>query len=236
MLEIGPGKGALTKHLVGTCRSLILIELDRELAAQLEERFGKVPGVRVLNRDVLGTRLGDLTPEVERLTVVGNIPYNITTPIIFHLLSIPRPKEILLMVQKEVGERVLASPGTSAFGALTVGVQAVAHVKKVLRVPPKAFRPVPAVDSMVLRITPQRPEPLSPEEEADLRSLTRTAFQQRRKQFQSILRNRPALGLTHEEIESLENTTGFNLKQRPETFSPKDFISLSRALRGLNRV
>jgi 16S rRNA (adenine1518-N6/adenine1519-N6)-dimethyltransferase len=230
LLEIGPGKGALTKHMVGRTRNLILVELDRELAAGWEAELGMQPGVRVIQGDILEQKLTELTPRVEELKVVGNIPYNITTPILFFLLKRPRPKEILLMVQKEVADRILASPGGSAFGALTVGVQSVAKVERVLKVPSSAFRPAPAVDSTVIRVTPLRPEPLSLAEEESLRELTRAAFQQRRKQFQSILRGHSSWRIGHEEVALLEEETGFDLKRRPETFSPQDFIRLSRAL------
>jgi 16S rRNA (adenine1518-N6/adenine1519-N6)-dimethyltransferase len=233
ILEIGPGRGALTRHLLGRCRSLFLVELDDELAASWSEEAEGVAGVRVLHRDILGVDLRELTEVVGELKVVGNIPYNITTPILFHLLERPRPKEILLMVQKEVADRILASPGTSAFGALSVGVRSVAFVEKVLKVPASAFRPAPAVDSVVIRISPLRPFPLSPEEEADLRALTRAVFQRRRKQFQSILRTHPELGVSREGVGRLQEATGFDLTRRPETFSPEDFIRLSRALRSL---
>ena len=231
VLEIGPGKGALTQHLAGSCRSLILVELDGDLAGALEQKYGGIQGIRVICGDILEHHPEALTSQVAGLKVVGNIPYNITTPILFHLLTIPRPREILLMVQKEVGERILADPGTSAFGALTVGVRCVASVERVLRVPASAFRPVPSVDSMVIRVRPSRPEPLTPDEEESLRSLTRMAFQQRRKQFQAILRSRWVVKLSHEQIGELESATGFDLRQRPETFSPEEFILLSKALR-----
>jgi 16S rRNA (adenine1518-N6/adenine1519-N6)-dimethyltransferase len=232
VLEIGPGRGALTRHMAGQCRSLFLVELDRELARSLEEEFGAVPGVRVLCQDIRRLHPRYLTQGVDGLKVVGNIPYNITTPILFHLLERPRPGEIVLMVQKEVGERILASPGTPEFGALTVGVRSVARVERVLRVPASAFRPVPAVDSVVLRIRPSRPEPLTGQEEEALRRLTRVAFQQRRKQFQAILRGHPDTALGHQEVRELEAATGFDLRRRPETFSPEEFILISRALRG----
>lgn len=230
ILEIGPGRGALTQHLAGRCRSLILVELDRDLARTLGERFGTLPGTRVLQEDILRVHPGELTSSVGTLKVVGNIPYNITTPILFHLLTRPRPLQILLMVQKEVADRILAPPGTSSFGALSVGVRSVAAVEAVLKVPASAFRPVPAVDSAVIRVSPFRPEPLTAEEEDELRSLTRLAFQQRRKQFQAILRRHPALSLSHDQIRQLEDATGLDLRQRPEAFSPEEFIALSRAL------
>jgi len=230
ILEIGPGEGALTRHLLGRSRALFLVELDDDLAASWTEETSGIPGVRVLHRDILDVKLSDLTGEVEGLKVVGNIPYNITTPILFHLLERPRPRDILLMVQKEVAERIVAPPGVAAFGALSVGVRTVAEVERVLRVPASAFRPVPRVDSVVIRVTPLRPPPLSVDEEASVRHLTRAAFQWRRKQFQSILRSHPDLGLSREEVMTLEERTGFDLTRRPETFSPEAFIRLSRAL------
>jgi 16S rRNA (adenine1518-N6/adenine1519-N6)-dimethyltransferase len=233
ILEIGPGKGALTRHLLGRCRALILVELDDDLAESWETEAAGNAGVRVVHRDILEVKLSELTEAVGELKVVGNIPYNITTPILFHLLEPPRPREILIMVQKEVADRILASPGTSAFGALSVGVRSLASVERILKVPASAFRPVPAVDSVVIRISPLRPHPLSPREEFELRSLTRAAFQRRRKQFQSILRTHPDLGLSGEDVDRLREATGFDFTRRPETFSPEEFIRLSRALRSL---
>lgn len=235
VLEIGPGKGALTRHLVGLPKALFLVELDRELAAVLTEDWGGEEGVRVIQGDILEVDLTELTPRVEELKVVGNIPYNITTPILFHLLDRPRPREILIMVQKEVADRILAPPGTSSFGALSIGVRSVAEVDRVLKIPASAFRPVPAVDSVVIRVRPLRPEPLTLQEEEALRSLTRAAFQQRRKQFQSILRSHRDIGLTHQQVSRVEEVTGFDLRQRPETFSPQEFIRLSRALSTLTK-
>lgn len=233
ILEIGPGRGALTQHLAGQCRKLTLVELDRDLAAAMEETYAAEPSVRVLQQDILKVDLADLTVDVGALKVVGNIPYNITSPILFHVLGRPRPGVIVLMVQKEVADRALAAAGTSAFGALTVGLQAVATVEKVLKVPAQAFRPVPKVDSVVIRVTPQTPPALDPDQEVALRDLTRAAFQQRRKQFQTILRNHPSFGLDRDGIEVLESETGFDLRRRPETFTPFEFIRLSAALQTL---
>lgn len=230
VLEVGPGKGALTQHLVGRCGRLFLVELDRDLAAALEAEHGGVPGLSVLNRDILEVDLEELTEGVAELKVVGNIPYNITTPILFHLLATPRPREILLMVQKEVAERIMAPPGSSAYGALSVGVRSVTDVEKVLEVPASAFRPVPAVDSMVIRVRPVRPEPLSRAEEGALRELTRMVFGQRRKQIQSILRNHPRTRLSREEVQALEGVTGLDLTRRPGTLSTDELLALSRRL------
>lgn len=230
VLEIGPGRGALTRHLVGRVRRLTLVELDRDLASALSEEFGRLGGVRVVQDDILDVALADLTDRVGELKVVGNIPYNITTPILFHLLRRPRPREIFIMIQREVADRIMAPPGTSEFGALSVGVRTVAEVRRILSVPSTAFRPIPAVDSSVLQIRPLRPEPLTAGEESALRTLTRAAFQWRRKQFQTILRGHDDLGLSHEQVARLEKETRMDLRRRPETFSPEDFVRLSRAL------
>jgi 16S rRNA (adenine1518-N6/adenine1519-N6)-dimethyltransferase len=230
VLEIGPGVGALTQHLVGRVRRLVLVELDNALAARLRERFADDPSVEIINEDVLEVPLERITADPARLKVIGNIPYNITTPILFSLLERrPRPREIVLMVQREVADRLLEKAGTKTYGALAVGVQAVADATRVLNVSREAFRPVPDVMSSVVRIVPHDPPRLEPDEEGALRELTRAAFQQRRKQFQRILRD--AYSLSAEEVEALGAEVGMDLRQRPETFSAERFIDLSRALR-----
>jgi len=232
VLEIGPGKGALTEGLVGLGVPLVLVELDETLATGHRERWASHPHVTVLQRDILDVALEDVTADPERVTVVGNIPYNITTPILFHLLVRPRPAEILLMVQKEVADRMLAEPGTGGYGALSVGVRTVARVERVLSVPSGAFRPRPRVDSSVVRITPVRPEPLSPGEEERLRVLTRAVFQWRRKQLGKSLRDHPDLGMSREEADALLGGVGIEPRTRPEELDPDTFVALSRALSG----
>jgi len=229
VLEIGPGPGALTRHLVPRVRRLVLVELDRELARRLREEFRDDPRVEVVEGDILGVRLEDVSADPASLKVIGNIPYNITTPILFSLLERrPRPREIVLMVQREVAERIVAAPGSKTYGALAVGVQTVAAAERVLNVPRHVFRPKPEVESAVVRIVPFSPPPLSPGEEDAVRALTRAAFGQRRKQFQRILRD--AYGLSPEQVAALEERTGYDLRDRPETFSPERFVRLARAL------
>lgn len=229
VLEIGPGPGALTRHLAPRVRRLVLVELDDELARRLREEYASTPHVRVIHADILDLDLEDVSDAPEHLKVIGNIPYNITTPILFSLLERqPRPSSIVMMVQREVADRILAPPGNKTYGALAVGVQSIASVERVLNVGPKAFRPAPDVESSVIRIVPLSPSPLSPPQEARLRGLTRAAFGQRRKQFQRILRD--AYGLSPEGVESLQRATGFDLARRPETFSPAEFIRLAAAL------
>lgn len=235
VLEIGPGLGALTGHLVGRVGRLVLVELDDSLAGRLQAEYAENPTVAVVHADFLTVSLPDVLQDVPSAKVIGNIPYNITTPIIFHLLeSRPRPAQIVLMIQREVADRLLAAPGSKTYGALAVGVQTLATVQRVINVGRQAFRPAPDVDSAVIRIIPHPVDRLTPEEEGALRSLTRIAFGQRRKQFQRILRD--ALNLTPAQMDALSAQTGFDLRARPETFSPDDFIRLSRALVQANHL
>jgi 16S rRNA (adenine1518-N6/adenine1519-N6)-dimethyltransferase len=230
VLEIGPGVGALTRHLAGRVRRLVLVELDNGLAARLREEFAGDPSVEVINEDVLDVPLERVSADPARLKVIGNIPYNITTPILFSLLERrPRPAVIVLMVQREVADRILEPAGSKTYGALAIGVQAVADARRVLNVSREAFRPVPDVMSSVVKIVPHQPPRLTPDEEAALRELTRAAFQQRRKQFQRILRD--AYHLSTDDVEAVGRAAGMDLVQRPESFPPEKFIGLARVLR-----
>ncbi|MEK9502124.1 16S rRNA (adenine(1518)-N(6)/adenine(1519)-N(6))-dimethyltransferase RsmA [Gaopeijia maritima] len=231
VLEIGPGRGALTLHLEGTSRRLVLVELDDEFARHWSATFEGRPDVTVVHGDVLSVPLAEVVDDRSSLLVIGNIPYNITTPILFHLLERPRPARIVLMVQKEVGERMVAAPGAGDYGALAVGVQSVAEVRRLFGVSRRAFRPVPGVDSVVLEIVPHAPPRLTEEDEHDLRVLTRAAFQWRRKQLQKTLRDHPDLGVGRDRIGELEQTLGLDLRRRPETFAPERLLELARAIR-----
>jgi len=230
VLEIGPGTGALTRHLVDLPRRLVLVELDRELAGRLAQELAGRPQVTLVQGDILDTDIAALAEDISALKVIGNIPYNRTSPIVFRLLERPRPAEIVVMVQKEVGERMLAAPGSRTYGALSVGVRVVAGVERVLRVRRTAFRPVPRVDSVVVRIRPLHPPRISAAREKAVRVLTRAAFQRRRKQFQRILRDDPAYRLSRPEVAEVETRSGLDLTRRPETFAPEDFVRLAKML------
>lgn len=231
VLEIGPGRGALTRHLVGTVRRLVLVELDDDLASALADRFGARADVDVIHADVLKLDRGQRLFDAESALVVGNIPYNITTPIVFSLLQRPRPRDIVLMVQDEVAQRMAAPVGTKAYGALSVGVRSVARVRRLFGVGRGAFRPVPGVDSAVIRITPTRPEPMRAPEEERLRVLVRAAFQWRRKQLRRILRDHPDLRIPEDRARAAMEAIGVAPETRPERLAPEDFMALSRALR-----
>ncbi len=231
VVEIGPGRGALTAHLAGRVGRLILVELDDLLAAHWQGASADRDDVDVVHRSILDQPLRELSARPERLLVVGNIPYNITTPILFHLLGRPRPARIVLMVQKEVGERIVADVGTRAYGALAVGVRSVADARLRFGVSRRAFRPVPGVDSVVVEIVPHAPPRTSPDDEEQLRRLTRAAFQWRRKQFQKTLRDHPDLGVSADRVRQIGEALAVDLRRRPETFGPDDLLALARAIR-----
>ena len=231
LIEIGPGLGALTAHLIQTVSRLIAIELDDRFAEMLMADYGARTGFELIHRDVLAVNAEELELPAD-YKVIGNIPYNITTPLLFHVLEFrPRAKQLVLMVQKEVAGRIAAAPGGKEYGALSVGVQSVARVERLFTVGRGSFRPAPRVDSAIVRITPFQPERLDRAEERDLRQLTRTAFGQRRKQLQNILRHAPNYRIGPDQISILQHATGIDLADRPENLSPEKFIALARVLR-----
>lgn len=230
VLEIGPGRGALTQHIVDRVRRLVLVELDNALAASLAERWGDRPDVEVVHGDVLDVPREEHLQSPEEALVIGNIPYNITTPIIFRLLERPRPRDIVLMVQSEVADRIVAPVGTKAYGALSVGVRSVARAERLFKVSRGAFRPVPGVDSAIIRITPRRPEPLDRARESRLRRVVKASFQWRRKQLRKILRDHPDLRVSEDEVENVTAAAGVRPEERPERLTPEQFIRLADAL------
>lgn len=230
VVEIGPGRGALTSGLAEVAHRLVLVEVDRALAQRLRTRFADRDEITVLEEDILKLTISELGPDPRRVKVVGNIPYNLTTPIIFHVLARPRPAEALLMVQREVAARILAEPGTGEFGALSVGVRAMAEVDRVLPVPSGAFRPRPRVESEVIRIRPLDPPPLNPSEEEALRTLTRALFQWRRKQLRRILRDHGDLKQGRDDRAELLEAAGARPTDRPETVAVEGFREMARVL------
>ena len=233
VVEIGPGRGALTRHLEGAVRRLVLVELDDHLAEALADEYEGRYDVRVVHADILKVGLPDLAPEgtdATELRVLGNIPYNITTPILFHLLERPRPRDILLMVQDEVAARIVAPVGTKEYGALSVGVRTVARVERLFKVRRRAFRPVPGVDSAMVRVSPMHPPPMSPAEEEALRRLVRAVFQWRRKQLGKTLRDHQDLRYAPATAAEAAERAAVSLSDRPERLTPEQFVALSAAL------
>jgi 16S rRNA (adenine1518-N6/adenine1519-N6)-dimethyltransferase len=232
VLEVGAGRGELSRHLVGWASPLVLVEKDDALASELEGRWGGRGDVRVVHADALEIDLVSLVSE-RRYRVLSNLPYAITSPLLFRFLALdPPPRRIVVTVQREVAERIVASPGGKEYGALTVGVRARGDAALAFDVPRGAFRPVPSVDSATVRIEPD-PRRLAALPEPALRRLTRAAFGRRRKQLQTILRSTPEYGLSREEAEEVCRELGVDARIRPERLPPEVFVRLARRLEAM---
>ena len=236
VLEVGPGRGALTERLLAApIAALRAVELDRDLVAGLRERFGGDPRFTLVEGDALEVPLIPEDGPAPR-TVVANIPYNITGPLLERLVGrLDRPhdppyRRLVLLVQQEVGERIRARPGSSAFSALSVRMQLLARCTSVCAVPPRCFQPPPKVMSEVVRLDPllpeERPEPAL---SRTVEQLLRRCFAARRK----MLRNTLAGLLPTAELLQLAAAAGVQLEQRPQELAPERWLALAA---GLNRA
>lgn len=232
VVEIGPGRGALTGPLLERGFRVLAIELDRALAARLRERWRGADRLEVVEGDALDTTLPPAAPG-EVLWVVGNLPYAITSPLLFHVLDQVATAAIagmVFMIQREVADRLAAEPGTKAYGALTVGVRLVADVEPLFDVRPGAFRPPPAVVSTVVRLVPHDRFGLDRLRRARLRRRVQALFGQRRKQLQKSLRTLEEFSLSPEAVARVARHSGLDLSRRPETLSSEEILALDVAL------
>jgi len=219
MVEIGPGPGALTRLLLERLERLDVVEIDRELAASLPETVGNAGGLVVHTGDALDFDFGGLAAGPGSLRVVGNLPYNVSTPLLFHLLEFHGViRDLHVMLQREVVERMTARPGGKDYGRLTVMLAAAARCEALFDVGPGAFRPPPKVWSTVVRITPRPPDFPVPDR-ARFAALVAHLFSMRRKTLGRALKGRASA----EQIASL----GIDPMARPETLAPADFAKLA---------
>ena len=222
VIEVGPGRGALTEILAQRAGKLIAVEIDRALAAQLREKFEVASNVEIVEGDFLEADTRSLAGD--DFLLIGNVPYYITTPIVFKALEPPIPRRSVFLVQREVADRMAAKAGSDDYGALSVNVAAVADVETVLHVPATAFRPAPKVESAVVRLTP-RVEYLVPAQSLPaFRSFVQAAFGQRRKQMQRMLRS--VRGLSGGGALEILERADIDPTARPETVSPERFARL----------
>jgi 16S rRNA (adenine1518-N6/adenine1519-N6)-dimethyltransferase len=226
VLEIGPGPGGLTAELVKRTGRLIAIEKDRDLIPHLHQRF---PELQLAEGDALELDWHRLTGPGP-LRIIGNIPYNITSPLLEQALLPPRPECIVYLVQKEVAERVAARSGGREYGALSVGVQAVAKVERLFTVAAGAFRPPPKVDSAVLRLRPLAEPLIAGGEVADFRRFVVGLFGFRRKQLLRGLREHT--GAPAATVAGWLGAAGIEEMRRPQELPPTDFARLFRIVRG----
>ena len=223
LVEIGPGQGALTEGLLNSGAQLDVIELDHDLVPILRAKFGSNPAFNLHQGDALKFDFNSLNPEPRSLRVVGNLPYNISTPLIFHLLANAGViRDMHFMLQKEVVERLAATPGGGDWGRLSIMVQYHCRVEHLFNVGPGAFNPPPKVDSAIVRLTPHDVLPHPAKDHRLLERVVREAFNQRRK----TLRNTLKALLSTTEIEA----AGVDGSLRPEQLDLAAFVRLADQL------
>ena len=222
LMEIGAGTGALTKHLVGTARDLIVVEIDRRAADLLKERFGGE--CRVLQEDILAVDPDRLVAEYGRpLRVVGNIPYYITSEILFWMFDHrPAFRDATLMMQLEVARRLVAATKTKEYGILSIFTRFYTEPEMLFRVSRNSFFPRPNVDSAVIRLTFRKDVPAH--DDRLLRSVVRGTFGKRRKMLHNSLRH---MGFSEEQLAA----TRMDLKKRPEEWGIEEFLELTGKLK-----
>ena len=236
ILEIGPGKGVLTEKLFAYAEKLLSVEIDRDLCKYLVNKYGDVDNFLLLEGDFLSLEIGDILKDTlpefaDYNKVVANIPYNITGPIIEKLIgTISQPASrqldsIVLLIQKEVGERLIAVPNNKIYGALTVKVQYLADCEIVCDVPAKDFYPRPQVDSVVVKLTPKQIE--NPADNPKfLDTVIKLGFSSRRK----MLRNNLKSIISTEQLNKILDNLNINDKARAENLSVREWIDLSNSL------
>jgi len=224
IVEIGPGLGAITEHLLNATEgNLNVVEIDRDLVQVLTTQFFNFPALKIHQGDALKFDFSQLTDDNQKLRIVGNLPYNISTPLIFHLISYAsQVKDMHFMLQKEVVDRMAAGPSDSAYGRLGIMVQYFCRVEFLFKVPPTAFHPQPKVDSAIVRLTPYETLPFPAKDEKQLASVVTTAFNQRRK----TIRNNLKKLISAEQLEAL----GIDPGLRPENLSLQNFVAISDTL------
>jgi len=224
ILEIGPGLGALSETLAELTARLYLVEVDTVLADRLRERFARNDRVRVISADFLALDLSATFPE-SVIHVVASLPYNVATPILFRLLDHRhRFPEATVMIQKEVAERLSASPGTKTYGLPSVLTQLYATVTTVCTVGPPSFFPAPKVESQVVRLVFQEAPRVVVRNEKVFRRVVKAAFAQRRKTLRNALR---AAG--YGDLDAIGARTGIDLQRRGETLALDEFAALTNA-------
>lgn len=234
VLEIGPGHGALTEFLVGRARKVIAVEIDPRLAVRLKARFASSPNFVLLEADILQVdiRLVVQSLPSPQLVIVANLPYSITSPLLFKLLDHSDVVDrAVLTMQREVAERLVAEPGPN-YSFLSLAVQLQSVPRLLFHVTPDAFRPMPKVQSSVVALDFSTGAHISPDMRRMVLRVARTAFGQRRKMLRSSLLNVP---LSKPALAEIADDTGIQLSRRPETLSIEEWLILGQAVRRLEK-
>ncbi|MGZ0084102.1 16S rRNA (adenine(1518)-N(6)/adenine(1519)-N(6))-dimethyltransferase RsmA [Caldibacillus thermoamylovorans] len=235
-IEIGPGIGALTEQLARRAKKVIAFEIDGRLLPILADTLSPYQNVRIIHQDVLKADLHAVIAEqladVSDRMVVANLPYYVTTPILMKLLSERLPiRGMVLMMQKEVADRLAAKPGTKDYGSLTIAVQYYTEAEVVMTVPRTVFMPQPNVDSAVIRLTKRSAPPVDVSDEETFFQVVRASFAQRRKTlFNNLVNNLPSGKEKKGLIEQALVAAGIDPRRRGETLDMAEFASLSNEL------
>jgi len=221
IVEIGPGMGAITEQLLDATEGFLnVVELDRDLIPGLKVKFFNQPGFKVHEADALQFDFEQLKTDERPLRIVGNLPYNISTPLIFHLLSYAGTvKDMHFMLQKEVVQRMAAGPGENNYGRLSIMAQYFCDVQHLFDVGPESFHPAPKVDSAIVRLVPYETLPHPVKDHRTLENVVRTSFSMRRK----TLRNNLKKVISSEQLEIL----GIDPSLRPERLGLAEFVAIS---------
>jgi 16S rRNA (adenine1518-N6/adenine1519-N6)-dimethyltransferase len=226
MVEIGPGLGALTEPVCELVDALTVIELDRDLAARLRIHPFMASKLTIIEADALKYDYSQLLSDDKPLRIFGNLPYNISTPLMFHLFSFAnKVQDMHFMLQKEVVNRLAASPGNKSYGRLSVMAQYHCKIIPVLQVPPEAFNPPPKVDSAVVRLVPHQQKPVSLINEDTLHKVCAQAFNQRRKTIRNSLKE----SLSEQQLMDLD----INPELRAENLSLEQYAKIANAVDSL---
>ncbi len=222
-VEIGPGLAAITRYLMAASINLDVIEIDRDLIADLKTLFADNPRYRIYNADALTFSYDQLVFQQEKLRIAGNLPYNISTPILFYLLKyISIIEDLHFMLQKEVVDRIVAEPNSKIYGRLSVMIQYHFQATELFSVSRHCFKPVPKVESAILRLVPHQQKELIASDESLLAEVVRLAFNQRRKTIRNSLKSQ----ISAQQLEAI----GINPTFRAEQLWTKDYVNISNLL------
>jgi 16S rRNA (adenine1518-N6/adenine1519-N6)-dimethyltransferase len=228
VLEIGPGLGSLTKELINNVGKVIAVELDQNMINILNDRFAGYENLKIIQNDILKVNLKDILNSDKKIKVIANLPYYITTPIIMKLLEDRlNIDSIIVMVQKEVGERICAKPGSKEYGAITVSVNYYSNSEIIINVPKENFLPEPEVDSCVIKLDVLEKPSVFVKDENTFFNTIKTGFSQRRKTILNSLSNG---NFSKEEISNVLKILNINEKLRAEDLSVQDFANISNEL------
>lgn len=223
LVEIGPGQGAITMPVIRLSHALDVVEFDRDLIPVLQERTPRGCDLHIHQADALEFNFRSLKTDARELRVFGNLPYNISTPLIFHLLEqADCITDMLFMLQKEVADRLAAKPGDDAYGRLSVMAQYYCDIEVLFDVPPEAFYPPPKVDSSIVRMLPYRKLPVIARDIKLFTAVVKQAFSQRRKTLRNSLRQMVA--------DDIWVSVNIDPSLRAERLSVEDFVRLSNAM------